>query len=91
MQEHIDLVHDFGMHIGDLTSVTKFQPTVDGFSVDKVGLTFAPGAGTYMDYAVKQWFTVQFQGQNYDLTTEFGHQTNVVNGSVTTKVWDIIP
>ena len=72
-----------------------------GYIADNVGIftpngtrmpdpvTYSPSA--YMNASVTQWFTVAYDGTDYDLTTEFGHNTSIVAGQVTNKVWDIIP
>jgi RHS repeat-associated protein len=87
VEEHITPLLDRGMQIGDNTSEGRFIPVVDSFTRDTVGLNKPPGANTYMDQRVTQWFTVKFKGCTYDLTTEFEHRTSVDNGKVRTYVW----
>lgn len=91
VEEHILPLLDRGLQLPDATSEHTFVPVVKGFARDTVGLNFPPGTGSYMDQRVTQWFTVKFRGHTYDLTTEFEHRTSVVNGNVTTYVWDLVP
>jgi hypothetical protein len=87
VEEHIKLIHDFGMQIEDTTSEGKFIPTVDGYSRDAVALSAPPGKGTNMDYVVLQSFTVRYKGTDYNLTSTFYHQSIDVDGQMTNKVW----
>lgn len=82
---------DRGLQIDDQTTAGSFTPVVQGYIRDTVGLSFAPGSGTYMDYRVKQWFTISYKGTQYNLPTEFEHRVTVVNGVVNTYVWDLVP
>jgi RHS repeat-associated protein len=90
-EEHIEELMDRGLQIRDQTTEGHFTPVVQGYIRDTVGLSSAPGSGTYMDYRVKQWFTISYKGVQYDLSTEFEHRVTVVNEAFHTYVWDLVP
>jgi RHS repeat-associated protein len=81
---------------GTTTSEGTFVPATHGVSQDLVGeagqdahgqpqsitLPTSPDA----DFIVEQTFTVQYQGNEYNLTTKFEHETHIVNGVATNTV-----
>ena len=82
-EEHIKvLVVEGNVQIPNQTSEGTFVPSPGGVITDRVGLTAPlPAADWYFQMAV-QTFTVSYQGQNYDLTTQFVHLTKATDGQV---------
>lgn len=82
-EEHIQKIVTVGnVEIPMRTSEGTFVPSPHGEITDRVGLTAPLPNGDYYFSMVSQTFTVSYQGQNYDLTTQFVHITQAANGSV---------
>jgi hypothetical protein len=87
VEEHINLIHDSGLQVGDNRSEGTFVPTSKGYVRDTVGPYHSFGPGSNMDYVVLQSFTIRYKGTDYNLSSTFYHQTLDVNGQMTNKVW----
>jgi len=86
---------------GMTTSEDRFVPLNHGVSQDAVGevgidansqlhsitLPTFPNA----DLISEQTFTVKYNEQEYNLTTQFEHETRIVNGVATNTVIDVVP
>ena len=67
----------------------QFIPMANGVAMDNVGWNTAP----QQDYTTvrTQTFVVQYQNQNYSLTSEFQHVNQSVNGNITNTVTVLKP
>jgi RHS repeat-associated protein len=86
---------------GNTTSEGTFVPAPAGVSEDVVGQvgidrlgqmhSITPPTSPDADFIVEQTFTVKYQGTEYDLSTKFQHETQIMQGVVTNTVTTIDP
>jgi RHS repeat-associated protein len=87
--EHITVVKQLGVNY-KITTNPSAVVVKNGEVYDLVGLVSQPGSNVTGELDVNQTFTVYYNGQSYDLTTQFEHQTQIVSGEVTNIVTEVV-
>jgi RHS repeat-associated protein len=89
LKEHNVKDFDYGAQLTLKTSNDQFLPQVKpGIFGDDVGLEHKPNF-SYMEYGTTQTFSVSSWGSTFPLTSVFHQDTLVMNGNVSSFVWDV--